>query len=203
MASGISDDARFLFLGEVLDRGGSHGRQAAMRAMADIHTPEADAIVVAAAADPDPGVQAAALLQLRDRGISGSMNLLIERVGSPDEAVRDAVRNALGEFRIGRFLTTFETLSEDVQITTGQLVRQIDPETVPTLRSELASASRARRLKAIHIVAAMALERDLADEIATLGDDSDALIRREASRLISRSTHATHRPASSHNGTTP
>ena len=83
--------------------------------------------------DPDPGVQAAVLGQLRHRGIPGILPHLISMVDSPHSEVRKAARESLTEFTFKRFLASFDMLAEEVQRTTGNLVKKVDPQTVPLL----------------------------------------------------------------------
>jgi HEAT repeat protein len=184
LGTSISYAAKFKALAHLVHHGQAAGRRATVTALVGFHSPQADDLVLGATSDEDAHVQAAALAQLRQRNVPGAIPLLIERAESPHEAVRQAVRESLSEFRFERFMTSYDTLSEEVRRSTGKLVRQIDPDALPRLRAELTSPSRLRRTRAMEIAEAMEALADVEPELLTAAADEDLLVRAEAARVL-------------------
>jgi HEAT repeat protein len=155
LATSLGYAAKFRALEHLVRQGHAAGRRAAVMALAEFHDPQATKLVLEAMGSDDPGVRAAALAQLRQRNVPGAVPLLVQHANSPHEVVRQTVRESLSEFRFDRFMSTFETLSDEVRRTTGELVKQIDPEALQRLRTELASPSRLRRNRAVEMAKAM------------------------------------------------
>jgi HEAT repeat protein len=177
MASSAPRAQVFQALCYLAQRGKPRGRVAAVEALGSFSGAEANQRMLQLAHDPDPSVQAAALRQLRRRGIPSALAVLLQHLGSPHEPVRQAVRECLTEFRIQRFLASFDLLDDEVRQSTGPLVKHIDPDALPKLREELQSPSRTRRLRALEAAAAMRAVADLQAEVIELLHDSDGMIR--------------------------
>ena len=160
------------------------GRRAALEALADRRGPIVTEIVLRSLTDVDAGVRAAALRQLRPRGIPGALTTLIAALDDPAAEVRDAARANLTEFAFHRFLPAFELLDEEVRRTTARLVRRVDPTSVARLRDEMQSAQGKRRMRALEIVAAMELTSDLSPDVLRCARDGDHLVRTEAARAL-------------------
>jgi HEAT repeat protein len=183
-ATSISYAAKLKALAHLAQRGHVAGRRAAVAALANFPDPRADELVLGALDDSDPHVQAAALAQLRQRNLPHAIPRLIERASSHHEVVRQAVRDSLSEFRFERFITNYDTLSEEVRHSTGRLVKQIDPEAVARLRGELTSPSRLRRLRAIEMTQAMDAAPELKHELLAATGDDDRQIAAAAARVL-------------------
>lgn len=166
------------------DQGKPRGRVAAVEALSRFTGAEANRRILQLAHDPDPSVQAAALRQLRHRGIPSALAVLLQSIGSPHEAVRHAVRECLTEFRIERFLASFDLLDQAVRLSTGPLVKHVDPGAIPKLREELQSPSRTRRLRALEAATAMRAVADVQDEVLRLLADPDGMIRSYAAAAL-------------------
>ncbi len=186
-ASGIPREVVYGAIEFLMRNGAPAGRLAATEALAEFHGPAADSLAMQALDDLEPTVQAAAVAQMRQRAIPAAVVKLIALADSPHETVRQAVRESLTEFRFTRYLSVFESLDDAVRHSTGQLVMKIDPDTLPLLREELASASRGRRIRGIQVCrfldATPAVEGLL---LELLGAD-DHLIRMEAARTLASS----------------
>ncbi len=182
LRSGTSRRVVLRMVDHLLQQGRPEGRQAAAAALAQFNGSEANALCLQAIGDADPVVQANALRQLRQRGIPGALTRLVEMLESPHEVVRSAVREGLAEFNFKRFLAAFDMLEPDVRVSTGGMVRKIDPDATAQLEEELLTKSRTRRLRAIAAAVAMgavpSLEQPLLDRLA----DEDHLVRAEAAR---------------------
>ena len=107
-------------------RGSQPARLAACAALEPITGQRSNDLVLAALADGDGDVQAAATRQLRDRHIPGTMAKLIELVSSPHPAVQAAARESLAEFSFENFIARYETLDNEVARRTGELVALVD-----------------------------------------------------------------------------
>ena len=167
-----------------------HGKPAARReaakALANFSGAEANALCLRGLEDPDPQVQANLVGQLRSRGIPGVLPRLVELLDSPHAVVRHAAREGLQEFSIKRFLGAFDVLDEQVRQATGKLIKRIDPKTIPTLRQELQSPVRTRRLRALAAARCIEAVEQLEEQIVQLLSDGDHMVRAEAAAVLAQ-----------------
>lgn len=184
MASGMPRLQAFKTIKYLLQRGKPGGRRAATEALAEFPGAEANALAQKAANDKDPEVQAHALRQFRQRGIPGALPLLIERIDSPYEVVREAARGSLGEFSFARYLAGFETLDDEVRASTGSLVKKVDPQSAILLEAELGSKVRSRRLRGLGMVEAMDMASEVQEAVIELLNDEDHMVRQEAVQVL-------------------
>ncbi len=179
IASGMPRLQAFKTVKYLLQHGKPAGQRAATEALVDFQGAEANALVQKAIHDEDPQVQALALRQFRQRGIAGALPLLIEKLDSPQAVVRGAARKSLPEFSFARFLAGFEALDDNVQHSTGRLVKKVDLQSGPLLETELKSKIRSRRLRGLDIVNAMDLAAEVQETLILLLDDEDHMVRQE------------------------
>lgn len=184
LASGIERNEVFALLDFLLRRGRPGGRRAAAEALAEFQGAQANALALRTLDDPDPGVQAAIVPQLRHRGIAGIMPRLVGMLESPHVAVRQAARKCLAEFSFKRFLAAFDMLDEEVRRSTGLLVRKIDPQTSELLQAELESPLRVRRIRGLAVARVIEAVGDLEPHILSLLGDDDHLVRIEAADAL-------------------
>lgn len=171
------------------------GRRAAAEALRDFSGAEANHLVLIALDDPDPRVQAAAVGQLRRRGIPGSLARLVALVDSPHAMVRKAARENLEEFTFERFLRAFDMLDEEVRQSTGMLAKKIDPQTIPRLEVELRSRGRTRRLRGLEISRTIEVVEQLEPLVIELLEDEDHLVRAQAATTLAQCTSTASRRA--------
>ncbi len=190
LASGMKRLEVFQVLAHLLRGGKPGGRRAAAAALVEFHGAEANQLIIDALDDPDPRVQAHVLGQLRQRGIPGGVQRLLQMIDSPHEVVREAVRGALSEFSFDRYAATFEMLSDEVRRSTGALVRKLDPQSVPTLAAEMQQSSRTRRLRAIEIAEALQVVPELEPALVELLGSEDHMIRAAAARALGEGASA-------------
>ncbi|MBI3465306.1 MAG: HEAT repeat domain-containing protein [Planctomycetes bacterium] len=186
MASGMKRLDAFLLIEHLLRHGKAGGRRAACEALAQFAGADANALALGALNDPDPYVQAHAVRQLRPRGIPGVLPKLIEMIDSPHEPVRDAVRESLSEFNFRRYIGAFDMLDDDARISTGRLVRRLDPQAIPLLLEELHSPVRGRRLRGLNVAAVIGAVPDIEDVLILLLSDEDHVIRTAAAQTLSQ-----------------
>lgn len=194
-ASAVRRGDVFAALAHLARRGRPGGRLAALEAMTEFHGVEANQLVAAALDDQDPLVQAEAVRQLRQRALPGSLARLIEMAESPQPAVREAVREALGEFRFPRFLHSFDLLDDETRRSTGALVLKIDPQAPAQLIDEMRSQLRTRRLRAVAVASAMEAVPRVERSLRKLLSDEDHIVRIEAARALAASDSTETRAA--------
>ena len=195
MVSAIPRAHAFSLVEHLLLHGKPGGRRAAAEALDRFRGSDANLLALQALDDHDPEVQAKILVQLRNRGIPGALARLVEMVDSPHEIVRTAARKSLAEFTFSRYVASFDLLDEEVRISTGELVKKVDPQTPALLRAELASLVRSRRLRGLAVVQALDLAGDMEDAVVPLLSDEDHLVRAQAATALGRCLSETAREA--------
>jgi HEAT repeat protein len=168
----------------MLQNGGVGARRSASASLAEFKGAEANRIVLKALHDDDAEVRAAAVAQLRDRGIPNALSTLIGLLDCPEDAVRRAAQMSLSEFRFDRYVEKFEFLDDNARSETGQLVKRVDPTALERLADEMRSSSRARRLRAVEMAVAMKAVIDLEEDLVRLLGDDDQFLRAEVIRAI-------------------
>jgi hypothetical protein len=186
--SGATDDAKLDFAAALLARGAKAARVVACEALEPIAGQRSNDLVLAALADADGDVQAAATRQLRDRHIPGTMGKLIELVSSPHGAVRAAARDSLAEFSFDNFIARYETMDDDTRRSTGVLVAMVDTTSIERLKQEMASLIRRHRLRAIEAAQMMNVTVEVAEALIERLDDDDHMVRAAAADALAECT---------------
>jgi HEAT repeat protein len=194
LASSMSDAALFNLFSYVLQNGLAEGRRASCQALGKFINEDAGQLIRTALNDPDSGVEAAAVRQLRPRKLPDALKLLVSRLDSPAVEVRDAVRSSLAEFNFDRYKAMFDLLDEEAARTTGRLVHKVDQSTHLKLLEELSSPSVSTRLRAIEMAVAMAAADDIYTQLTELARHENAAVREEAVLALAHC----HRPGSLH-----
>jgi len=176
-ASGVKPDEFLDLLESILKWGEPAARWAACEALASIPGDRGNHLVLSVIEDSDANVQAAATRQIRDRHVPGAMALLLKKIDSPHEAVREATSEALSEFSFANFLIGFESLPDDARRTTGALVKRVDGKTVPSLLAEMEEPSRQHRLRAVEMAEVMELVPEVVEGLLLLLEDDDSFVR--------------------------
>ena len=180
-------DQLFILIRHLLENGGVRARRTAAKALEQFNGKEANELALWALDDPDPFVQVGVLSHFRQRGIPGAMPKLVEMAKSPHQSVREAAQENLGEFSFERYLGAYGMLDEEVRQSTGEMVKQVDPYTIPLLREELVSPLRAKRLRGIEMAVNLDLIDQVRDEMVTLLDDEDLIVRLEVIAALAKS----------------
>jgi HEAT repeat protein len=186
--SGAGDEAKLEFAAALLARGSTQARVAACEALQLIPGQRSNDLVLAALADPDGDVQAAATRQLRDRHIPGTMAKLIELVASPHAAVQEAARHSLAEFSFENFMARYETLDDETRRSTGALVALVDVNALVQLEQEMSSLVRRHRLRAIEVAEIMGIVPKVAHALVERLDDEDHVVRAAAAAALAECT---------------
>lgn len=179
--NGCVDRAMYLSLLKFLLLDGQpEGRRAACDALADFHDRYLDPLILKTLDDADSRVQAAAVRQLRHRGIHDAMERLITLLDHPAVEVRDAARSSLAEFNFTRYRGAFDTMDESTRTKIGRLVAKVDPTAIPRLSEALTSPALSTKLRALEMVQAMDVPDIVFDRLALLVDDPDVGVRTDA-----------------------
>ncbi|HEX2473353.1 MAG TPA: HEAT repeat domain-containing protein [Lacipirellulaceae bacterium] len=190
VASSITGDALFRLLALMMKKGLTEARRASCRALARIVSPAATEVVVGALNDPDEGVRAAAVRQLRPRNVPGALQTLVPLLDSRSMEVRTAARTSLAEFNFARYRAMFDLLDETTAGTTGMLVHKVDAGSRAGLIEELASSSTTARLRGIEMAIAMSATQDVSEQLIELSRSENATVRREAVMALGRCVSA-------------
>lgn len=187
LASGMPRNEKLKLLAFLLEQGKPAGRRAAIGALAHFQGSDANGMTLAALDDDDPHVQAAAVGQLRERGLPGALGKLVQLLESPYGPVREAARGGLEEFQFDRYLASFDLLEEESRRSTGSLVKRVDPQAPRLVAAQLGSPSRASRLRALQMIAAMDFVERLEIELLASLEDEDHMVRAEAATTLATS----------------
>ena len=179
-ASDISREALFETLALLVRGGLAEGRRASCQALAKFDNRHADDLILAALSDPDTGVQAAAIRQLRSRRLPDALKRLVHFLNSHSVEVRDAARTSLAEFNFVRYRAMFDLLDAESAKTTGLLVHKVDHSAVQKLAEDLNSPSLSTRLRAIEMAIAMAATDDVQPQLIELAHHENVAVRKEA-----------------------
>jgi hypothetical protein len=179
-SSNISRESLFELLVTVMRGGMAEGRRATCQALAQFNDAKSDDLVLAALDDPDAGVQAAAVRQLRQRRLPDALQRLVALLDSPSSEVRDAARSSLAEFNFIRYRAMFDLLDEEAARTTGKLVHKVDNTAIQKLSEELTSPSLTTRLRGIEMAVAMAAADDVQLQLIQLARHEIGTVRKEA-----------------------
>ena len=183
-AANIKQNDVLSVLEHALTHGEPAARLAACEALLPLSGDRPSQLILEAASDPDPEVQAAATKQLRARHLPGAMSMLLKLIDSPHEIVREASRESLGEFSFENFVTQFDVLSHDARRSTGMVVRKVDPGTTDGLLAEMKHKSRKHRLRAIEMAETLQLIPQVDEGLIGLLADEDHVVRAAAADAL-------------------
>jgi HEAT repeat protein len=183
-ATGSPDELKLALAETLLKHGAVRARVAACQALRPVGGQRANKLILHALTDSEGVVQAAAIRQLRERRIPGTMTRLIECVSSEDELVSTAAREALAEFSFDNFNSRFDLLDEEARKIMGVRVAKVDLESVDRLKQELAHPARRNRLRGLQMAAAMELVPQLTDALIERLQDEDHIVRAAAAETL-------------------
>lgn len=159
-------------------------RRLAAEVLNQFRGPVAAKLTVELMDDDDPQVRAAAARQLRERNIPGAIQRLTGLLDSSHAEEREAALGSLQEFTFEHFASNFEQLDAAARLSSGALVRRVDPHAVEKIRSELAAISRGRKQRAIELALALGAVEELHGQIAAFLAGEDQFLRIEAIRAL-------------------
>ena len=184
MACNLEPEQALELVQFVLRHGKIGGRRAAAAVLPQFEGPLVNELALLGLNDNDPVVQTTMLGMHRRRPIANITGRLIELLDSSHLQVRKAVRQCLSEFEFRRFLGSYSAMNEVTRYYVGRMVRRVDPEALNSLRAELKSASRGRRLRGLELAPLLGAVGDMEAEIIALLDDDDHFVRAAAARAL-------------------
>ena len=177
MASSTDRDKVLEVIGHLLGEGNVGGRRAAATALSEFQGAKACGILLRSLNDEDAQVRANLLVQFRQRRIPGAFTLLIRMIDGAEEVERAALRKAMPEFTLDRFLRHLDSIEEGLRLMTGQLVRQINDDVTSKLTAELKSPSPMRRRRAVMAASAMGVVSEMEAVVLKMISDDDHMVR--------------------------
>jgi hypothetical protein len=135
-------------------------------------------VVIEGLNSKDENVQAWAVSQLRTSHVPDAMKLLVDKLDSNEQIVREASQLELKAFDVDRVVELCDQLSPDMCEKLGHLMQKIDPEAIDKLAREMAHPARKRRMKAAIAATRMNISHELVPAILSMLTDHDALVRR-------------------------
>ncbi|MBX3427494.1 MAG: HEAT repeat domain-containing protein [Pirellulales bacterium] len=188
MFTAINTGEKLLAAEQLLKSGSPAGRLAACEAAAAATGDQANRLILMAAEDADPAVQAAAARRLHERRIPGAMQKLLEMIDSADPLVAAAAREGLAELNFENYLARYDNMDEESRRSCGEIALKVDLASVARLRVELDSPSRHVRLRAVEIIELLELAPQISDALVERLDDSEHLVRTAAAEALRRCT---------------
>ncbi len=164
-------------LGDLLDAQHATVRRAAVEAIGHVASPEAVVELERALRDADEGVVTRALDAVLQRTMTDRNRILLPLLNSPFESVRQRVSALVSKDSFARYLRSFDRLDEKTRALAGKAIAKIDDAMVARLAEELGSLDSDRRFKALKIVAATELGKDLEPVLLELLNDPDRRVR--------------------------
>jgi hypothetical protein len=183
-ATGLPGDQKLSVQEWVVRNGRPEGRLAAADVLSSMNRSMVHDIIFDSLDSDESDVQVWATSQLRSQGIPEAFSLLIDRLDSPMEAVRNTAREELGSFNIERMLTLFEHIDPTVCFRAGELIQKIDPDCVKKLQQELKNPISRKRILAAKGAQVMGLHIKAIATFIEMLEDDDAMIRRTAVEIL-------------------
>ncbi len=168
----------------MLQHGTPAAKEAAINILRNPDPTEVAEMVLENLDSEDPVQQAWATCQLRAQHVPDAMNLLIEKIDSPLEEVREAARKELSSFDVEYVLEHFEEFSPQVCPSVGKLLLKLDPRCLLDLSRAMAHPLKKRRIQAVRCAQALKLHGELIPALSALTEDSDDLVRRTSAEIL-------------------
>ncbi len=158
LATGIPEPRKMELQEWLLRNGSAEGRRGATQVLDRLDFDTMRRILLDGLDSTDDDVSAWATTQLRPRHVPGAFQILIERLDSSSEVVRQAAREQLKGFTIEHVISTHERLSPTICRHLGELVRKIDPDCVAKLTAVLTGPVQRQRIATAQAVARLGLD---------------------------------------------
>lgn len=180
----VSEERKLQTQDWMLRHGGPAGRMAAAERAALLDEQVLQDVLVNSLDAEDEHVQAWAVSQLRQHAVPETFVLLLERLDSPSDEVRAAVKNELSDFSVERVLGMIDGMDVSTAERSGELLRKLDEHAAAKLERELKSAIRPKRIRAAKAVVKLGFQELLQKPLLALATDSDFMIRRTAAEVL-------------------
>lgn len=168
----------------MLQHGTPAAKEAAISILRNPDRAEVAEMVLENLDSEDPVQQAWATCQLRAQHVPDAMNLLVEKIDSPIEEVREAARRELASFDVDFVLEHFEEFSPQVCPSVGKLLLKLDPRCLIDLSRAMAHPLKKRRIQAARCAQVLKLHGEVVPALKALTEDSDELVRRTSAEIL-------------------
>ena len=179
----------------MLQHGTPAAKEAAIDMLRKMDTAEVTEMVLESLDSEDPIQQAWATCQLRAQHVPDAMNLLINKIDSPVEEVREAARQELSSFDVEYVLEHFEEFHPQVCPSVGKLLQKLNPRCIVDLSRAMAHPLRKRRMQAARCAYALKLHDQVVPALAALLEDADDLVRRTSAEILATISSSAARQA--------
>lgn len=183
----IEPEQRLTAFLRIFKYGKTPARIRVVSALANLSGEHVQEMLLQAAEDNDPTVRATALTQIKAHDLPGANFLILRHVDSHSDIVRETVRNLLPEFRLKRFVDSFEQFSEPQRRSTVSLIRKLDPHFLEQIREMLLTGTPEQKAKALLCVEYSETTTQVEDILGSiLLSESHASLRRKSAELLGR-----------------
>ena len=168
----------------MLQYGTTEAKEAAIGILKDLDSRDVSEMVLESLDSEDPIQQAWATCQLRSNHVPDAINLLVNKIDSPLEEVREAARAELSSFDVDYALEHYEEFNPQVRPSVGKLLQKLNPKTILEFSRMMAHPLRKRRIQAARCAQALNLHDQLIPALASLIEDPDDTVRRTSAEVL-------------------
>jgi HEAT repeat protein len=183
-ATGLSGEQKMGVQKWLVREGSPEGRLAAADVLSSLDKEEARGILLNSLNSKDADVQAWATGQLRTQGIPNAVSLLLDRLDSPLDAVREAACTELKSFNFEFLMNLYEHLSPQVCLRAGIVIQKTDPDYRSKLVRELSHPITRKRIQAAKAARALGLHLQVVPTILAMLEDTDTVVRRTGAEIL-------------------
>ncbi|HEX6985809.1 MAG TPA: HEAT repeat domain-containing protein, partial [Planctomycetaceae bacterium] len=178
LATGLPESRKRELEEWLVRHGSAAGRRGAEQVLDRLDLETIRQILLESLDSEDEDVSAWATSQLRPRHVPGAFRLLIDRLDSASEVVREAAREQLRGFTIEQLLAIHDRLPPELCLRAGRLVRKVDPDSPAKLAAMIAGPVQRQRIAAAQAAGRLGMADDVRPALLGLLADEDAALRR-------------------------
>ncbi|MFK7776501.1 MAG: HEAT repeat domain-containing protein [Gimesia sp.] len=168
----------------MLQYGTTAAKEAAIGILNDLDSNDVTELVLESLDSEDAIQQAWATCQLRSNHVPDAINLLVDKIDSPLEEVREAACKELSSFDVDYALEHYEEFNPQVRPSVGKLLQKLNPKTILEFSRLMAHPLRKRRIQAARCAQALDIHDQLIPALASLIEDPDDTVRRTSGEIL-------------------
>ncbi|MBA3313214.1 MAG: HEAT repeat domain-containing protein [Planctomycetota bacterium] len=185
LATGLPEARKMELQEWVVRNGSAEGRRSATQVFDRLDFETTRRILLDSLDSDDDDISAWATTQLRPRHVPGAFRMLIDRLDSGSDVVRQAAREQLQGFTIEHLVAIHERLTPTMCFQAGQLVRKIDPDCASKLAAVLAGPVQRQRIATTQAIGRLGLVAEMREPLLQMLHDDDSAVRRVAVEVLS------------------
>ncbi len=182
---GIPDELKKSMFQWVISNGCSEACEEASGIMDVLKTDEVIDLLSNGLESENVEVQAWAVTHLRDQHVPNAIQLIVDRLDSSVDVVREAARKELQSFNVDYVIQIYDKLKPEVAKNVGALIKKTDPDYKEKFISYLHSPIISNRLKAIQTLKGLNLYLEFVPELMSLAEDPDQQVKRTLINVLS------------------